>query len=208
MTAWMRVVQRISDPAYVQEGFPFLAQWLQTIQSLAPEAVSPTIIGGLVLGLEAARPIEADALLASAEVRHRHLAEVSFWRGALAYFGQGNVVEASRHFARAADRGAPPFVRRLATTLGEQRGCEDSLRLLATSSADPAVQRRMASLSQSCVRVELERASAAFRLRFGRDANDIDELIHSGVLKSRPTSPPGSCWILKGPKASLETCHP
>ena len=207
MVVWMRVVQRISDRSYIQEGFPYLSQWLQTVQSLVPEAVSPTAIGALVLGLEAARPMEADALLASAESTHPHVAELSFWRGALAYFGRGNVADASRHLGRAADNGAPPFVRRLATTLTEQRDCEKSLRFLAAA-ADPVVQRRMASLAQSCARVELERASGAFRLRFGRGAKDIDELLQSGVLKNRPTSPAGSCWILKGPKASLETCRP
>lgn len=207
---WVVVVQRLGDRKYVGLGAPRLEEWIERIQVLEPRLETPPLFGALAL-MGAGRPAAADVILARAEMARPAAFEPPYYRAVNAFFGARDVGSAIAHLRRAAPLPrAPAFLGRWADRLEkQQQSCAavlDDLQMLKASDSNAFGAVSVESVFVTCVAREVERALAAYRIRFQRPAESIDQLVEHGFLDAPPPHPPGKCWNLEATVAKLVPC--
>lgn len=208
---WVMTVQRLGDARFHHVGAPHLEDWVQRIQDLEPALITPPLFGSLTLMSTAARPAAAEEILARAERARPDAFEVPYYRAINAFFGSQDIPAAIGHLRRAASMtGAPAFLSRWATRLETQQlNCSTmivDLQALKQNDAAAFSSVDADSVYRNCVARELERAMAAYRIRYQHPPMSIDALIKEGFLTAPPPRPPGQCWSLEATSAKLVDC--
>jgi hypothetical protein len=208
---WVLTVQRLGDARFHAVGAPHLEDWVERIQDLEPALVTPPLFGSLTLMSTAARPAAAEKILARAEEAHPDAFEVPYYRAINAFFGSQDIPAAIGHLRRATTiTGAPAFLSRWATRLETQQlSCSTmivDLQALKQNDAAAFSSVDTNSVYRNCVAREIERAMAAYRIRYQHPPSSIDELLKDGFLSTPPPRPPGQCWSLEATNAKLGDC--
>ena len=208
---WVLTVQRLGDARFHNVGAPHLEDWVQRIQDLEPALITPPLFGSLTLMSTAARPAAAEQILARAERARPDAFEVPYYRAINAFFGSQDIPAAISHLHRAsAMTGAPAFLSRWATRLETQQlNCSTmivDLQALKQNDAAAFSSVDANSVYRNCVAREIERAMAAYRIRYQHPPMSIDELLKDGFLTTPPPRPPGQCWSLEATSAKLGDC--
>jgi hypothetical protein len=127
-------------------------------------------------------------------------------RGFVYYFGVYEPEIAAGHFRKAAEKGAPAYLKdfadrlmRLGTTC---KSVGESLNSLQHNLGASSTQARAAAFE--CSKRLIERGAAAERLR-GNYNTTLEALKEQGVLNGLVNFP-GECWRLESGRAWLEPC--
>jgi hypothetical protein len=204
--AWLAVVQRLGSSTYVSSGLPGLEEWIDVTTSLDPRYESAYFFAAAFLTALPERATKVDALLARGEAAIPESGMLPMARGFVHYFGVYEPEIAASHFRKAAQNGAPAYLRdfadrlmRLGTTC---KSVGENLNALQHNLGASSTQAREAAFE--CSKRLIERGAAAERLR-GRYNVTLDELREQGALQGLVTFP-GECWRLESGKAWLEPC--
>jgi hypothetical protein len=137
-------------------------------------------------------------------------------RAFVAYFGSLEPEVASKHFCDTARRGGPPYTRLSAARMfGQATTCVSIRAELQRMSqaggtsggADIVVDRRT-QIAEHCEEEALKTANKAYRLRYNKNAQTVEDLLETGTLKTRPWTPnPAWCWRRGEKHFELQECR-
>ena len=199
---WLRVIQLLGSEGAAAEHYPGLETWLDGLTTLDPTFGNAYFVGSVFLVAEPSRAASVDRILARGEAALPNDFRLPFSRGFLAYFGDGDAATAAAHYRRASTLpDAPAYLAAFARRLSEQSNDCDNARqrykeLMATSEqgARDRLQQESLRIAIACEERALETATASFRLRFGNNPVDIEDMLARGVLLRRPLAEAGKCW--------------
>lgn len=210
---WLRAIQLIGSPRYAQQRFPHLEEWVEVIEQLDPRFQTPPAFVGILLVNEADRAESVDRFLARAE---HNAGEKNYYfamlRGFVAYFGKLDLPAAAVHYRRAAERGGPDYLGKLADRLATRvLNCSDLASDLALAANQDSLEkdplrRNAQGIVVNCVEEEIKTAAQRYQLTQGQRAASVETLVEAGYLKDLPEPPPGMCWRLVGIRGKLTDC--
>ena len=211
---WLQVVSFVGSGYGEAKGYLGIEHYLDRITDLAPSFSLPYWIGGILLATSPERTQAADHILAKGEKRFPNDWEFSQWRGFVAYFGDMDIPRALVHYKNAIKKpGHAPYLVSFNHRL-EKVSTDCALMIESMSqvlSADNQantkefLQGRAGKIIKNCVKMNLKQAAASFRLRHGKIALRVQDLLDFGMIDKMPPVPPGYCWaIIK--KIELHPC--
>jgi hypothetical protein len=142
--------------------------------------------------------------------------EVPMWHGFVSYFGQMDTKTAARSLCTSVQRGGPPYLSAVTARFAEDvqtcQGLRRTLGQVARQQKDSG-ERGLLSDTDAQLRVlihceerAIKHAEHAYRVRFGKPADTLQELVNAELL-SPPFSPlKGQCWTLRDRKGKLVPC--
>ncbi|MBL91021.1 MAG: hypothetical protein CMH56_04315 [Myxococcales bacterium] len=212
---WLQVVSFVGSGYSEATGYLGIEHYLDRITDLAPNFSLPYWIGGILLATSPERTTAADKILAKGEQKFPDDWEFSQWRGFVAYFGEMNIPKALVHYKNAVKKpGHAPylksFIQRLERASTDCTMMSENMSQLLSAggptSTQEFLQGRAGKIIKNCVKMNLKQAAASFRLRHGRIAMRVQDLLDYGIIDKMPPTPPGYCWsIIK--KTDLHPCE-
>ena len=182
----------------------YLSRSLDVITDLDPYFLDPYVLGEGLLAWDAQRFKEANALLEKG-MRHRTWDwQIPFYLGFNHFYFFKDYATGSRYIMQAAALpGSPGYLKNLGARLAYYGGQSQTallfLKEMLAETQSESLKRSMAKRLLALERaVAIEAALAKFREEYGRDVNELNELVDLGFLEALPEDPYGGQWgILK-----------
>jgi tetratricopeptide (TPR) repeat protein len=222
---WTRAVQYYGRRRLAHDkNFALLGTLLSMTTDLDPNLLIAYRFGSLFLAGKppegAGRPDQAIYLLQRGIV-----ANPDYWRlwqdlGFIYYWDMKDYPRAAAAFRAGSERpGALPWMRALAASVAAQGGELQSSRMLwseiARTSENESMRRsairHLAALDAQAALNKLDGLLATYKLKKGREAHSIEDLIQAGMLRGYPLDPGGEPFVIGanakarlGPKSRID----